>query len=274
MSRLAILPLVMVAPNGAWRSKADHPMLPVTIPEIVASARACHNAGAGAIHAHVRDETGAHVLDVGLYRELISEMAQAVPAMPVQITTEAAGRYSPTEQRSFLHRISPEGVSIALVEMLADGDRAAARRSYHALAEAGVPVQHILYEPSQVAALKAEIAVGTVPATGTQVLYVLGRYTVEQRSNPRMLLPFLQAAQGVGLIADWAVCAFGMLETACLYHALEMGGKARVGFENNLRMANGHIARDNTERVREISRQSASLGPEESDQAKPNSQGF
>ena len=35
------LPSLMVAPNGARRSKSDHPALPVTLPEIVATARAC-----------------------------------------------------------------------------------------------------------------------------------------------------------------------------------------------------------------------------------------
>lgn len=270
MSRLAVLPAVMVAPNGARLGKADHPALPVTIAEIVATARACHRAGAGAIHAHVRDADGAHVLDAGLYCELIAEMALAVPGMPVQITTEAVGRYSPADQRALLRVVTPEGVSIALVEMLADGDRAAARRSYHALAEAGVAVQHIVYEPAHVAALAAEIAAGTIPAPGVQVLYVLGRYTTGLQSDRVMLEPFLQAAQGANLTADWAICAFGRAETTCLRHARILGGKARVGFENNLRMADGRMAPDNAARVREISKHFASLGPEGLDLPNPD----
>jgi uncharacterized protein (DUF849 family) len=59
MSRLAVLPAVMVAPNGARLGKAEHPALPVTIAEIVATARACHTAGAGAINAHLRDAEAA-----------------------------------------------------------------------------------------------------------------------------------------------------------------------------------------------------------------------
>lgn len=256
MSRLTTLPRVMVAPNGARRGKADHPALPVTIPEIVATARACHAAGAGAVHAHVRDANGVHVLDAGLYRELLAEMAHAVPVMPVQITTEAVGSYSPNQQRSLLRSllcgISPEGVSIALSEMLADGDRAAARQSYHTLAEAMVGVQHILYEPADVTALAAEIAAGTIPRAGVQVLYVLGRYTPGQVSAPSMIMPFLDAANGAGLRPDWAVCAFGQRETACLRDAMDLGGKARVGFENNLRMADGSLAPENAARVREV----------------------
>jgi uncharacterized protein (DUF849 family) len=274
MSRLATLPRVMVAPNGARLGKAAHPALPVTIAEIVATARACHAAGAGAIHAHVRDADGAHVLYAGLYRELIAEMAQAVPAMPVQITTEAVGSYSPDQQRSLLRSllrgISPEGVSIALSEMLADGDRAAARQSYHALAEAGVGVQHILYEPAHVAELAAEIAAGTIPAAGVQVLYVLGRYTPGQVSVPSMIMPFLHAAVSAGLRPDWAVCAFGQHETACLRQAMDLGGKVRVGFENNLRMADGSLAPDNAARVREIAGYCVDLGSKRADFAKPD----
>ena len=93
------LPVLMVAPNGARRTKADHPALPVSVAETVEAALACHEAGAGGLHAHVRDRQGAHVLDAGLYRELIAEMGLRAPAMAVQITTEAVGRYSPAEQR-------------------------------------------------------------------------------------------------------------------------------------------------------------------------------
>lgn len=252
MNRLLSLPAIMVAPTGARRGKTDHPALPLTLSEIVATARACHAAGADAIHAHVRDASGMHSLDAGLYRELLTEMAHTVPDMPVQITTEAVGHYSAAEQRALLRSLQPEGVSISLAEMLADGDRAASRRCYHALADAGVAVQHILYDASQVTALAGEITAGTIPADGLQVLYVLGRYTDGQQSDPSMLTPFLDTMRSTGLAPDWAICAFGAAETACLRHAHALGGKLRVGFENNLWMVDGTLARDNAARVSEI----------------------
>ena len=49
------LPRIMVAPNGARLTKADHPTLPVTIEETVAAALAARAAGADGLHAHVRD---------------------------------------------------------------------------------------------------------------------------------------------------------------------------------------------------------------------------
>ncbi|TVR43639.1 MAG: 3-keto-5-aminohexanoate cleavage protein [Rhodobacteraceae bacterium] len=254
MSRLLPLPSLMVAPTGARRTRGDHPALPVTIAQVVDTAAACHAAGAGGLHAHVRDSSGQHVLDAGLYAELMAEMAVQVPTMAVQITTEFAGRYTAAEQRALLRMLTPEGVSIALAEMLSDDDLPAARRCYHALAEAGVAVQHILYEPSHVAWLAREIAAGTVPGQGLTLLFVLGRYTSGQQSEPEMLAPFLDAMKQARLAADWALCAFGRRETACLQAAVTAGGKMRVGFENNLHMADGTLAPDNTARVREVAR--------------------
>ena len=65
------LPKLMVAPNGARKVKKDHPEVPLTIQETVEVAKNCFKAGAGAIHLHVRNEIGEHVLDAGLYIEAL-----------------------------------------------------------------------------------------------------------------------------------------------------------------------------------------------------------
>ena len=67
-SRPDALPRLMVAPNGARRTKADHQAIPVMIPETVETAKSCAAAGAGAMHLHVRDTEQRHVLDAGMYR--------------------------------------------------------------------------------------------------------------------------------------------------------------------------------------------------------------
>ena len=71
--------IIMVAPNGARKTQADHPALPVSIDETVDEAIRCQAAGATVLHAHVRGKQNEHVLDVGLYRELIAEMKQKAP---------------------------------------------------------------------------------------------------------------------------------------------------------------------------------------------------
>jgi 3-keto-5-aminohexanoate cleavage enzyme len=81
---------------------------------------------------------------------------------------------------------------------------------------------------------------------------------------------FLLAVRGVGLHPDCVICAFGTAETACLHHALDVGGKDRVGFENDPWMAEGLMAPDNATRVREISKRVANLGSEGADISKSN----
>lgn len=246
------LPKVMVAPNGARRTTADHPALPVTIPQIVETAKACFDAGAGGIHAHVRDADQAHVLDAGLYKELTVELARAAPEMVVQITTEAVGRYTPEEQRAVVRAVMPKMVSVALREMAPDADADEAARFYSWAHEAGISVQHILYTPDEVTRLASHVADGAIPAADLQLLFVLGRYAKDQESDPADLQPFVAALTAYGLTADWATCAFGRAETAALAASFKAGGKARVGFENNLFNKDGTTAAHNAERVSEI----------------------
>lgn len=246
------LPDIMVAPNGAHRTKQDHPALPITIDEIVHCAVDCHAAGATGLHAHVRDGNGQHVLDAGLYCELLSELARALPDLQVQITTEAAGRYTPGEQRALVESLRPSSVSIALREILQESDTAVTRRFFAFCLEAGIAVQHILYDADDVVMLADQINAGVIPDAPLQILHVLGRYVPGQVSTPSDLDLPLARQLSSALNADWAVCAFGAGETGCLAHAVLRGGKTRIGFENNLLDDRGRPAHDNAARVSEL----------------------
>ena len=117
--------IIMAAPNGARKVKTDHPALPVTIAETIAEAKACHAAGASILHAHVRDDDGKHVLDAGLYRQLVDGLRHDVPNMLVQITTEAVGIYTPKQQFDLVFDLKPDFVSVGFREMIGDDGEAA-----------------------------------------------------------------------------------------------------------------------------------------------------
>lgn len=246
------LPKLMVAPNGARLTKADHPQLPVTIGETVEAVIACAGQGADGVHAHIRDQDQKHLLDAGIYRELLDEFSRKLPGFYVQVTTESVGKYSPTQQRDLVYELSPPAVSIALREIEADGDNGANRHLFHWAKESGTRVQHILYEPGEIRLLRQRVDDGIIPANDLQLLFVLGRYTENQVSNPDTVEIFVNELEHSGLIADWAVCAFGINETACLLQSFALGGKARVGFENNMLNRNGSLASSNAERVAEV----------------------
>lgn len=247
------LPRVMVALNGARRGKADHPALPVTVPEIVAAAAACQAAGADGVHLHVRDAAGAHVLDAGLYREALAGIAEAAPGMAAQVTTEAVGRYTSAEQRALVRALRPALTSVALREMIPEGADTGEAAAFYAWAAAeGIAVQHILYDVRCIARFHLFCDTGVIPGRAHQVQLVLGLYGVAEDSQPEELDPLLAALRAGGRNCDWMLCAFGPRETDCLVHAVAQGGKARIGFENNLFMSDGRRARDNAERVAEL----------------------
>lgn len=245
------LPKLMVAPNGARRTKADHPALPITLDEIVATAVACSDAGAEGLHLHIRDQHGAHSLDVDRYRETIARVMDAAPELFIQVTSEAAGRYTAEEQRALIRGLRPASVSVALREMIREpNDRAAAGDLYHWAVSHGVMIQHIVYSPDELAWLMRETDEGTIPGDHHQVQLVLGAYGTTEPPPCGALEAFLSLMSGRDF--DWMICAFGPSETPSLTKAARHGGKVRVGFENSLWNADGSIARDNAERVREV----------------------
>ena len=235
--------IIMVAPNGARKTKRDHPTLPVSIIDTVEEAALCHAAGVAALHAHVRGEREEHVLDAGRYRELLAELAARVPAMLPQITSEAVGVYTPAEQVECIQALQPRMASMALREISADfSDPEQARRFFAWCSEHEVHIQHIVFSGEEFEQFLRYRDRGIVPAEHRCVLFVLGRYKVDFQSVPADLDPFL-AHDLSGL--DWFVCAFGHQEQQCAIRAIEAGGHARIGFENNLYLPNGELA-DNT----------------------------
>jgi uncharacterized protein (DUF849 family) len=240
--------LIMAAVNGARRTKADHPALPMTVAEIAEDVAACAEAGAAMAHVHVRDGDGRHALDVTLYEQVIARIAERTGTdVMVQATTEAAGRYTPDAQVALIRTLCPPAVSIAVSELLPDPADNAARARFrelcHWMQAHAVWPQFILYRPEEVAPLLRLHADGDIPFVEPFLLFVLGRYSDGQVATPDELPPFLEALGRAK--ATWMICAFGPHEHACSQAAIAAGGHVRVGFENNLWLPDGTEAEAN-----------------------------
>jgi uncharacterized protein (DUF849 family) len=230
----------MVAPNGARKTRLDHDALPVSIEDTVSEAALCHAAGASALHAHVRGSHDEHLLDAGLYRELIVELANQVPDMLIQVTSEAVGIYTPAEQVTCIQTVLPQMASMCLREISSDFTQPEyARQFFEWCDENAVHIQHIVFSAEEFQHFLDYREQGIIPADHRCVLFVLGRYNVNFQSDPADLEPFLQYDLN-GL--DWFTCAFGSKEQQCVMAAIDAGGHARVGFENNLYLPNGEVA--------------------------------
>jgi len=251
--------IVAVAPNGARKTKADHPALPMTADEIARDAAACHAAGAALIHLHIRDKVGKHLLDAEAYRAATAAIRREAGAdLIVQITTESVGIYLPGYQMAMVRDAKPEACSVAIRELVPGpaAEREAAAFFAWMAAERVTP-QYILYTAEEVRRFADLRARGVIPAAAPFVLYVLGRYSANQTSDPLDLAPFLAAAAPGW---HWAVCAFGAKEGTVALTAAVMGGHSRVGFENNLLLGDGRVAPGNAALVEQARRNAAAIG--------------
>lgn len=251
--------IVTVAPNGAYKQAADHAALPLTAESLASTAVRCVEAGAAMLHLHIRDARGLHSLDVEGYREALRVVRAAVgERMVLQVTSEAARVYRAPEQIAMVRALRPEAVSIGLRELDTEEiGRGGLAAFFGELARERTMTQVILYDAADLRRWQALRADGTVPEARWFLLFVLGRYSSTQTSDPLDLLPFLQAHDGG---EPWAVCAFGAAEQACVTAAAAFGGHARVGFENNLRLRDGSLAPDNAALVAQAAETAAALG--------------
>ncbi|MGI9215508.1 MAG: 3-keto-5-aminohexanoate cleavage protein [Hydrogenophaga sp.] len=251
--------LITVAPNGAYKQVLDHPALPVTPESLAQTAKACHEAGAAMLHLHIRDAQGRHSLDVAGYQEALRVVRAAVgPDMILQVTSEAAKVYQAPQQLAMVQALVPEALSVGLREIdQPEVGEAGLAHFFAWLLEHRVMTQVILYDEQDLRRWQALRQQGVVPDGRWFLLFVLGRYTAGQRSTPQDLLPFVQAHH-TG--EPWAMCAFGAGEHACAATAAALGGHVRVGFENNLLLKTGEVARDNAQLVQQVVDVAAALG--------------
>lgn len=260
--------IIAVAPNGARKTRQDHPAIPLSAAETAREAAACCEAGAAMIHLHVRDADLRHSLDAAAYREATAAVRrEAGDRLIIQMTTESVGIYGPQEQMAAVREVRPEAVSLALREICPDEDSLVEAAPFlEWLAAERIMPQYIIYSLEDLARFAALRGRGVVPGERPFLIYVLGRYTEGQVSAPGDLLPFLAAAEEMSG-QEWAICAFGRREAACALTAAALGGHVRVGFENNMHLANGDLAPDNAALVAQVADGASLLGRDLADAA-------
>lgn len=250
--------LIAVAPNGARKTKSDHPKLPLSSAELIETAISCLDAGAAMMHFHVRGRDGQHTLDHAVYAPVLKELEAAVgEEMLFQVSSEAAGRYRSDQQIEQMRRLAPHCLSCGLREIFSDqNDYGAGHEFCSQLYSEGVLVQYILYSPAEVEWYGNLCKEGVIPGQDHLLLFVLGRYgpIISEREE---LPAYISALKGNN---PWMVCGFGKEEHAIMAQATQLGGHCRVGFENNQQLPNNAEAPDNSALIKLTSEMARKAG--------------
>ena len=235
--------LLAVAPNGARKTKADHPNIPLNSAEIAQTAKDCLTAGASMMHLHVRKpEDNSHSLSVELYQQAITAINHSCKnGLFVQVTSEAVGIYFPEEQFEMIHALKPTAVSIGLRE-IKSLDESVIHEHFVQMKKSNIHPQIILYNEYDLDAYHDWLRRKVLPGNEYPILLVIGKPTPEGSFENN----YLNEDNVKNFRASsWMICAFGENEFAAAKLAASLGGHIRIGFENNSVLADGSDAEDN-----------------------------
>ena len=230
--------LIKAAINGG-RSKTEHPSIPVGPSEIAAAVVECLNAGASAIHFHIRAEDGRESLaDEDLARTLqvvrkITPTAQIGVSTGAWIVPEPATRVKAIASWTTL----PDFASVNFSEE-------AAEEVAQELLQKRVGVEAGLGD-----ARDAERLVNS--GLADRCLRVLIEPQEQEIENARATVKETRAVLDQAGI-DIARVLHGTEATtwAILQDAIKLGYGIRVGFEDTLTLADGRLAGSNAELVK------------------------
>ena len=252
--------IVMCAPNGARRTKKDHPALPITPADLAQCAEEVLEAGASILHMHVRDENDQHTLDIDRYRRAIDAVRDRVGSdLIIQVTTESVGKYTRREQISLIKTLQPEAVSIAFREICpCDSDSEEALCFFNWMKNERIWPQIILYDATDLQRFAKMCRNPDFEEQDPFILRVLGGRLHTESETTDDLQGFSDKAPF--LLKNWAVCCFGKQENMIASMAAKLGGHVRVGFENNICRSDMSLVDNNAELVRNACQVAAGFG--------------
>ena len=241
--------LITVAPTGAEAAKDVAPALPVTLEELVATAKECQAAGASVIHVHVRDEWARPTLEVRRLTETVAALREATDLV-VQLSTGGAVTDS-FEDRLAVLEAAPDGCSLTC-GTVNFGDEIFVnpwpfiRQLYRRTQERGVVPEFELFDLGHIATLHRLLDELGPPAGGRVhcdlVMGVPG-------GMPGDAATLVQAAAALPAGASWSATGIGRTSIPVMLAAVAAGGHLRVGMEDTLSYARGRPASGNAELV-------------------------
>ena len=86
------------AVTGNHTTRQQHPALPVTPTEIAEACLGAAEAGAAAVHIHVRDpESGKPSMETRHYADVVDQIRRHDKALVINLTTGPGGRFQPSD---------------------------------------------------------------------------------------------------------------------------------------------------------------------------------
>ena len=259
--------IITCAITGNITRPEQHPGLPVTPEQIARACLDAADAGAAVVHIHVRDPaTGRPSMALEHYQEVMTRIRAENTELVINLTTGPGGRFIPSadnpqlaapgstlmlpERRvEHIAALKPDIATLDLNTMNSGGDvvintMASVTRMAKVINDAGVKPEIEIFDSGDLHMARDLMRDGVLAGPGL-FSFVLGVHygfsaSTATMAYARSLLPADATWTGFGIGRH----AFPMVAQAWL-----LGGHVRVGFEDNLFISKGVLARDNAQLV-------------------------
>ncbi|MCL2562264.1 MAG: 3-keto-5-aminohexanoate cleavage protein [Rikenellaceae bacterium] len=254
--------IITAAISGAEVLKEHNPAVPYTVKEMVREAKSAYDAGASVIHLHVRRDDGTPTQDKARFKEVMDAILAEIPDVIIQPSTGGAvgmsndERLQPTELRPEMATLDCGTLNFGGDEIFENtentikyfGDR---------MIELGIKPELEVFDKSMIEMALRLHKKGHIqkPMHFGFVMGVNGGIGGDIRD-----FAFLRGS--IPSDATYSVAGIGRHEFTIAMLAIIDGGHVRVGFEDNVYVSKGVLAKSNGELVEKVVRLAREFGRE------------
>jgi uncharacterized protein (DUF849 family) len=249
---------ITCALTGSADSVAKNPHVPVTPPEIAASALDAHAAGAAIVHIHVRDpDTGKSSRDPHLFKEVVARIRSQNSTVILNLTGGMGGDLAlgpehsplsfaagtdfvgPAERMAHILELLPEigsldCGSLNFDELLYGTTPGFLRTMARAYRENNVRPELEVFELGHIELARQLLAEGLIEPPALFQLCLGIKYGAPATSEAMLAM---RNALPPGSI--WSAFGLGRMQMPMVAQAVLLGGNVRVGLEDNLYLDKG-----------------------------------
>ncbi|MBQ6075068.1 MAG: 3-keto-5-aminohexanoate cleavage protein [Lachnospiraceae bacterium] len=254
--------IITAAICGAEVTKEQNPAVPYTVEEIVREAKSAYDAGAAIVHLHVRRDDGTPTQDRERFRECIDAIRKEIPdVILIPSTGGAVGmtaeeRLQPTEL--FPEMATLDCGTCNFGDDVFENTMPIMRAFGKRMLENRIKPEYECFEMGHLDTVLTMARKGQVPGAPMQFNFVLG----VPGCAPATVENLAWLVRNIPAGSTWTATGIGRAAFPMAAAAIIMGGNVRVGFEDNLYLERGVLAKSNGELVAKVVRLARELGRE------------
>lgn len=256
--------IITAAICGAEVTKEQNPNVPYTVEEIVREAKSAVDAGAAIVHLHVREDDGKPTQSHVRFQECTEAILKVCPNVILIPSTGGAVGMTPDERLDSTNTTPiPEMATLDcgtcnFGDEIFDNTMPTMRAFGKRMIEKGIKPEYECFEMGHLDTILTMARKGQVPGDPMQFNFVLG----VPGCTPATVDNLCWLVNKIPAGSTWTATGIGRYAFTLAAPAIAMGGNVRVGFEDNLYLERGVLAKSNGELVDKVVRMAKLMGRE------------